>query len=347
MEWNRSYSVKYSCRKVDPISFIDGDEIDILNLSINRSDSYLIESASMDVNEEIGEQYVRIYMTATQDGETTTIPIFTGLTSTPKRDINGNLNTYPVELYSVLKPADDILLQRGWYAPIGLSGISIIKRLLEPCHCPIEVDDESPSLTYPIIAEDGETNLTMINQILYAMDWKMKIFGDGTVHLSPNVLISNTQFDSLTNDIIEPSVSESLDWFSCPNVFRAVYGDYVAVARDDSEDSIFSTVSRGREIWAEDTNAQLSDGESLADYASRMLTESQSAYRSITYTRRFTPDLTVGDIVKINYPKQNLVGFFMITSQSISLGDNPSISEDVVETNAVFDSEYILERVSE
>ena len=137
-------------------------------------------------------------------------------------------------------------------------------------------------------------------------------------------------FNSLDNDVIELSLNVSYDWYSCPNVYRAVSGDTVAVARDDDPDSKFSTVNRGREIWVEDTDCYLNEEETIADYAKRRLKEEQQVSYTMSYKRRFDPDVTVGDIATINYPEQDIFGNFLITSQDIELNYGAKTSEEVI-----------------
>ena len=88
MNWAKGYTSKYVARLVDWASFNDMEEIPIISGSISRDiTSNLLESASIETHQRIDEQWVRIYMIATQNGGSERIPLFTGLASTPARDI--------------------------------------------------------------------------------------------------------------------------------------------------------------------------------------------------------------------------------------------------------------------
>jgi hypothetical protein len=102
-----------------------------------------------------------------------------------------------------------------------------------------------------------------------------------------------------------------------------------ATARDDDPDSIFSTVNRGREVWLQE-DAELAAGESLGEYAYRRLKELQRPARSLSYNRRFQPDVSTNDLVSIIYPKQDIGDVFRVVSQSISLSHGASVSEEVI-----------------
>ena len=135
--------------------------------------------------------------------------------------------------------------------------------------------------------------------------------------------------DSIDYDIIEPKIKVKNDWYSCPNVFRAIEDDLMAVARDDDENSPLSTVSRGREVWKEETNCDLNDGETVAEYAERRLREEQQVAVKLSYSRRYVPEVEPTDVVRLHYPAQNIDYKVMIVSQSIKLDHGSKVSEDV------------------
>ena len=139
-----------------------------------------------------------------------------------------------------------------------------------------------------------------------------------------------TKFDSIENDVIEPSLTVTYDWYSCPNVFRAVYGTDVAIYKDEDTKSLFSIPGRGREVWAEETSCALNDGETLKAYAKRRLEELQKVSTIISYDRRYDPDIYPTDVITLGYPEQEISGNFMVSSQTINLGFNGRTSEEVI-----------------
>ena len=332
MDWSKGFSARYYLTVVDVDTWADTDIIDITNGSVNRSETGLRHSADVTcINYDRGkERWIRIWLDARQGADAYHGPLFTGLACSPGREINGRLETDKLECYSVLKPAEDVLLPRGWYASYGTNGGELLKKLLTECGvpAPVYIQENSPGLSYSVIAESGETYLSMIEYILSAIGWRMTIEGDGSIYISEPAKDLSGSFDNIMNDCVELKINVSNDWFSCPNVFRAVYGDLVAVAVDDSEDSPLSTVNRGREIWMEESNCALNDGESLDSYAKRRLEEEQSIYYQVNYSRRFDPDINVTDLIRLNYPEQDVSGVFYISSQSISLGHGAAVSEE-------------------
>lgn len=332
MDWRRGFSSKYYVSILDRDTWRDLRQIEITGGTIKKEDSDLRESADVDcVNyEDTSEQIIRVWLDARQNGDSIHTPLFTGIATSPERNIEGHRTTNTLQCYSILKIAQDMLLPRGWYAPVGISGGELIRDLLNVIPIDISISENSPGLKSAIIAEDNENRLSMTDKILNAINWRMKIDGYGNIRVEPHNSEPIATFDSLSNDVIEPSLSIKYDWYGVPNVYRAVLDDSYAVARDDNPNSPLSTVSRGREIWLEDPSVYLQEKETLAEYAERMLKKSQQVGTSISYTRRFNPDVYVSDVVRLGYSAQKISGIYRVTSQSITLGYNAKTSEEVI-----------------
>lgn len=338
VDYGSGYSAEYYISFVDIPTWSDMERIEITGGSINRSDSELMQSADIDcVNYSYtDERLIRVWLNISQNGDNGHIPLFTGWGSSPGRNIKGYYETNTLQCYSVLKPAQDILLPPGWYAPVDADSENLIRELLKPTHAPVNFSAVPPKLQSALIAEENETNLSMAEAIAYAVGYQMKIEGDGRIDFTPMPKTVDdfepvASFDSRLNDILEPSLTVTHDWYNCPNVFRAIVDGVSAVARDDDPNSIFSTVSRGREIWAQETSCDLNEDESINEYATRRLKELQKTYRTISYDRRFMPNIYPSDCVELNYPAQDIRGLFLVTSQTITLGYNAKTSEEVTQ----------------
>lgn len=331
MEWNQGFSAAYYAAVVDVNTWRDIERIEITDGSVSRTSSGLRGAADIGcVNYEQGhERWIRIWLIAKQAGETAHTPLFTGLACSPERSINGTLITNAVQLYSVLKPAEDVLLGRGWYAPAGTSGRTLINTLLEVTPAPVVYEDNIPSITENIVAEDNENHLTMVEKILTAINWRLRISGDGTIYVAPKASEESAMYDALENDAVEPEIDVTNDWYSAPNVFRAVSGDAVEVVYDESKNPM-SVPSRGREVWMEESACNFNDGESLYDYARRRLAEEQQTAVRVKYRRRYNPDILPGDLVRLNYPRQAVTGVYLVDSQSIELGHGAATAEEGV-----------------
>ena len=332
MDWSKGFSASYYLAVVDPQSWRDISRIEMTGGKVSKMSTGLRNAADVTCTDfEQGKEYwVRIWMTATQGANSDAVPLFTGIASSASVNMDGNRRVYPVQCYSVLKPAQDVLLQRGWYAPAQTSADVLIRQLLAVCPAPLVIDAGIPYLHSSIVAGNGETHLSMVDRILTAIGWRMVLEGDGTIHVCKRASVVSASFDALENDVIEPRVELTRDWFNCPNVFRAIQEELTAVARDDSEDSFLSTVNRGREIWMEEDGCDFSDGETIGEYALRRLKEEQSVAVVVTYDRRFHPDINVTDLVRLVYPGQGIEGIYTVSSQDIELGYGAKVSEEVI-----------------
>mgnify|MGYP003042273447 CR=1 FL=1 len=221
MKWNKGFSARYFITLVDRVTWRDKEVYPILSGKIDRGIEELMESADIELRKfpKDGECWIRVYMEARQEGESPSkVALFTGLISAPERVINGKVESYAAECYSTLKPAADVLMQRGWYAPVGVEGAVLIKKLLSVGNAPVFYEEYSPSLTKPIVAEDGESNLSMAQKIVKAIGWNIHISGEGIIHICPKSVDIKETFDALENDSIEMKVTDTLDWYSCDDL---------------------------------------------------------------------------------------------------------------------------------
>ena len=329
MIWAKGYKAIYTAYEVDPKTWRDIRELRITKGQIDYAEDNMMQSADFDLTEDINETWVRVYLTAVQGTDIQAVPLFTGLASTPSIDRNGKRTGYKADCFSVLKPAADILTPRGYYIPSSVPAPQAVQKLLKT-PAPVEIQEATtyPTLTSAIIAEDGESNLSLAWKVLHAIGWTMRIDGRGRIYICErnNEVVETLGVDQ---DIVELHVTDTKDLFSVPNVVRCISGDLVAIARDDDPDSPYSTVSRGREVWREESSVVLGDCESLPAYAQRRLAELQAPAREISYTRRFLPTLSVGNIIRLNY--KDLHGVFYIKSQSISTTHGGRTQEVAVE----------------
>ena len=331
INYNNGISAIYYATRVDPKTWADAGEIPIISGTITKNaGSDLVVSADLSVKEEIGaEEWVRVYLVAEQNGAKERVPIFTGIVSSPTRDINGTSETRKLDCYSVLKVSADILLPLGWFAPARTNGGELIKILLSDLPCPVELDEGSPYIISSFVAGDNDSKLSVAQAIAEAINWQIKVNGDGSVRICPKPLTISGTFDNVENDIIETDLSDNRDIFSVPNVLRVTLQGSAATARDDDPDSVYSTVNRGREIWLQES-AKLAAGESLGEYAMRRLKELQNPSRKLSYTRRFQPDVDVNDLVSIVYPRQNIGDVFRVKSQTITLSHGAKVKEESI-----------------
>ena len=333
MDWSKGFSAAYTMQTVDPAPWRDTGVIQITGGTIKRELTGKRESADVDCKGiEIGvERWVRIYLETQQDGASARTALFTGLATSPADEYEGNARSNTLSCYSVLKPCEDVALPLGWYAPQNANGAEVIRQLLSVTPAPVFVESDAPRLSDHIIAESNENHLTMIDKILTAIDWRIQIDGDGTIHVEPKPLEAVASFDPLENDMIETKVKVSADLYSCPNVYRATSGDVTGIARDEDPDSPLSIQNRGREVWKSESGVNLASNESIAQYARRMLKQAQQVKRAASYTRRYMPNVRPSDLIRMGYPAQGLTGVYVVQSQTVALEYGAATDEQILE----------------
>ena len=170
MDWSKGFISGYYGTIVDKETWRDTERFRVAGGSVKRVTGGMRNSADVDVGTYNidGEKLIRVWLEATQNGTSSRIALFTGYATSPTRDINGFVIQHTLECYSVLKPASDILLPRGWYAPVDMNVIRQIRDLLKVTHAPIEIqgDYENITLKSAVVAEQNETNLTMAELLL-------------------------------------------------------------------------------------------------------------------------------------------------------------------------------------
>ena len=336
MDYTKGYTASFYAAFVDPGTWQDGERFELVSGSVNRNDEGLRQSAELTVRAygETTDRWARIFMDCDQEGDRAHVPLFTGLISTPGEEHTDAVKDVRLQMYSPLKAAEDIKLELGAYVPAGTNGAEAVKDLLLTQPAPVRIIGEAPALDEAIIAEQNDDCVTMSGRILEAIGWKLQIAGDGTIVLSereenPRPVLKMSPDE---NDIIEPGFSKERDWFNCPNVLLVSSGAQTYRATDEDPDSPLSIQNRGREIIQIEDNVTLSGGEGIIQYGRRRLKELQQVTETAAYTRRFMPEVNIGDAVLLDYP--DLQGTYIIETQSISLTTNGQTQENAERTTA-------------
>lgn len=333
MDWSKGYSASYYAAIVDPATWRDIGFIRLTGGTIKRVATGLRQSATIACTEQIEgiEQWIRIYLDAKQDSDSVHEALFTGLVSSPKRKVYSKHMTLSPNCYSVLKPVDDVILPRGWYALAGANTEQVIRSVISSTPAPVEIENNIPALSATIVAEEGETRLTILDKILLAVNWRIRIDGKGVIHIAPYSADPVARYDPEEYDIVEAPIDIEEDLYSCPNVYMATAGDMTGIVRDESESSPYSVRNRGREVWSYESGANLAVGETIAEYALRQLKAAQRVKKIVDYDRRFIPRVMPTDVVTLHYPAQGLDGDYMVYQQSLKLGYGCNTAESAEE----------------
>lgn len=330
MNWKQGYTSTFRLYSVNQSTWGEGDEIDgLVSASITKdNDSSLVEDANISLDGDPINGYVRLVMEAKSNTEMARAPLGTFLVTSPKRSINGKMTTIDLECYSVLKPASDKALPPGWYFPEGGDPIAgAFEILSDVLKCPIEPAESDIRTDEPKIAESNETVLSMAKYLLEDTDYFIAIDGRGCVTIQKKSDEVVAVFDTSSNDVLMPELTDESDIFDIPNVLRVSdsSGNYETIYNND-ENSDTSIQNIGWEKWSSE-QLTLDFGETLISKGNERMEELSKTTRKIGYSREFDPDVCVYDKALYLLPQQGIVGTFRIISQSYEIGNGVKVSE--------------------
>lgn len=329
MNWARVYTCKCSVHRVDPRTWADMNELEgVMSFTVKRNcieKVPLLETGSVTVDGGMDSGWYRLSAVVTQ-GSVERHDIATVMVDdvVPTYD-KGVMST--AACYSVLKPADDMRLVVGSYAPKGSDGAQEAARLLRRCTpAPVVVEGGfvlSSNVVFPV----KTTYLAAAWSLLDAGNFCMQIAGDGTITIMPKPTKPSLELGKVTSDILMPEVRPDASTKGVPNRYYAVGGSSVAVAVNDDPTSAVSYQSRGRWVDFVDTSPMLVNGEGLQEYAERKLREMTRAVRKVSYTREYVPNVFPFSVVRGTLPDRGLDGDMVVLSQDIGVSHGIVVQE--------------------
>lgn len=259
---------------------------------------------------DIGNDYLRVYSVHTQGDEIQEVLHGTFICSAPSSEISRKVHRGNLDIYSRLEEVQDSGIKAPLSIPQNTVAVSYATSLVNKLGLPVSADISAARLTTPWNYRAGTSNLEIVNDLLqFAGFASATVDAYGTIgfhaYTDPSSRAPSVIFrDDEPGCIFAPTVRHDLDYFSVPNVFVATMSnletDMVATAINDDPASIYSTVSRGREIVATEELSDIESQQALQDFADRRLTELSSSVESVEVTHRFIP-YQMGDGVLLSY----------------------------------------------
>jgi len=334
-DWQRGYTAGWEVYEVNRDTWADGDRIDgILSVDVNKSctdTSPKLEEGSMDVMaDSFGARWCRIYMTAEQAG-IERHPIATLLFESASSRFDHQARTIKAEGRSVLQPAADVKMTRGSFAAKGTDGAAFAGRLIASCTpAPVTVEG-SFMLGDDVVFDIGSTNLDAAWMLLDAGGWCMQIDGRGEIHIRKKPDQPALELSGANVGLLIPGVDDEFDISEVPNRYIAIDDDNVEIATNEDPESATSYQSRGRWVDELDESPVLIDGEALAVYAQRKLSEKSTVTRTYRYQREYLPDLNLYDLVRATVPENGIEGVLRVRSQDLQCEHGVVVTEAVEE----------------
>lgn len=345
-DWTKSMQQTFEYYIVNPATWKDVRRINnVKSGSITRDLGVeTLGSATFDIEEPLGECYIRVYLITIQNGAKDKYPLGTYLIQTPSSKFDGKNKIVSVDAYTPL------LELKENPPPIGYSVLkdtnimeTAYKITKEQVRAPVVAAACTETLFSDFVANTDDTWMTFLNDLMANAKYTFALDELGRILFSPKQDMASLQpvwtFDDSNSSILYPEINMDYDLYGIPNVVEVIYSSddrcyYSRVVNDDSN-SPTSTVSRGREIIHRVTEPILYGNptdEQVNEYAVRLLRSLSSIEYTVNYSHGYCP-VKIGDCVRLNHSKAGLNGIkAKVISQSIKCEPGCPVSEKAVFT---------------
>ena len=314
VNWADSMEQTFEYYEVDPITWKDKKPLDMVKTcNINRDDDAdTLGSATLDIDNTLGECYVRVYLIINQNGNRFKIVLGTFLVQTPSSSYDGKTRKVSMDAYTPL------LELKENPPPLGfalLKNENIMRQayliVRDNCRAPVVETTSDKTLQDNFVADPNEKWLSYISDLIAQAKYRLHLDEEGKILFAPIQKVDELQpvftFNDDNSSILYPEITMQHDLYGIPNVVEVVCStgvkEYTARVVNDDPNSLTSTVNRGREILYRDTNPNLTGyptEEQIDEYAKLLLEKLSSVEYQITYTHGYCP-VRVGDAVRLNY----------------------------------------------
>lgn len=348
--WAETMQQTFEYYTVDPGTWKDKKKLEnVISSTINRDlEAETLGSLSMEVNDMIGEEYVRIYLITIQNGLTEKFPLGTFLIQTPSYGFDGKVKTISMDAYTPLLELKENKPPLGYSVLEGESIMELAYRLIrELIRAPIYRVEDKEVLFSDFVANTNDTWISFIYDFIANAKYTLGLDELGRVLFLPKQDTAALQpvwtFDDGNSSILSPKIDIRHDLYGIPNVVEVIYSNgknyYYSRVVNDDPNSPTSTINRGREIThrvVNPTSMGNPTNEQIETYANQLLKSLSTLEYKVTYTHGYCP-VRIGDCVRLNYEKANLIGVkAKVISQSISCKPGCQVTETAIFTNKLW-----------
>lgn len=349
-DWLSSMHQTFEFYIVDPITWKDKELINtVVSCSINRdSSAETLGSAAIDMNEAVGECYLRVYLITVQNGVTEKHPLGTFLVQTPRSNFDGKVRDVSMDTYTPLLELKENPTDFGYSLLKGENIMDAAYRIVrEHVRAPVVKTECTEVLFDDFVANTDDTWLTFVSDLIANARYELGLDEMGRILFQPKQDIASLQpvwtYTDDNSSILYPNFSMDHDLYGIPNVVEVIYSSgnayYYARVVNDDPNSPISTVNRGREIIHRVTDPDLvgdATEDQIKEYAEQVLRDLSSLEYTLSYTHGYCP-VRVGDCVLFNYERAGITNIkARVTSQSISCKTGCQVTETAVFTTKLW-----------
>lgn len=349
-DWTASMGVNFEFCEVDPTTWMDKQKLtSILSCSINRDVSNeTIANASFESVESLGEIYIRVYFTPTQNGLKERYPLGTFLVQTPGKSFNGMYTSYSLDAYSPLIELKYDKPPLCYTVKKGVNIMDTAAALFEDhARAPLVPAKDDTILEEDFTAETSETWLSFLSSLIAKADYSFDLDETGTVLMRKDQEIEALQPRyTYTDDdisILYPDIQIDKDLYNVPNKVEVIYSTETAykyaVVTNEDENSPISIPNRGMVVLQREENPDFGGtptDDEIENYANRLLKSSSTLTCTLTYSHMYTP-VRVYDGVRLNYERLGDGAIkAMVTTQKITCDTELKVDETAIFTQRLW-----------
>lgn len=348
--WLETMQQTFEYYTVDSGTWKDKKPINnVIGSTIKRdSETETLGSLTMDINDSLGEEYVRVYLVTIQNGIKEKHPLGTFLIQTPSYAFDGKVKTISMDAYTPLLELKENQPPLGYSILEGQNIMEIAYRLIrENVRAPISRVENNEVLYFDFVANTDDTWITFIYDLIANAKYTLGLDELGRVLFLPKQDTASLQpiwtFDDGNSSILSPKIDIKHDLYGIPNVVEVIYSNgtdcYYSKVVNDDPNSPTSTINRGREITHRVTNpSELGNptDEQIKAYATQLLKNLSTLEYKVTYTHGYCP-VRLGDCVRLNYEKAGIKDVkAKVISQSIKCEPGCPVTETAVFTDRLW-----------
>lgn len=348
--WSETMKQTYEYYIVDPGTWKDKARLrNVKSCTISRdAEVETLGSATIDVVDSLGEEYIRVYLVTEQKNITEKHPLGTFIVQTPTSTFDGRARSVSMDAYTPL------LELKENPPPLGYSILEdenimdkAYQLVREHARAPVVRTECTEKLYYDFVAETSDTWLTFLGDLIANAKYEFALDDLGRILFSPIQDTASLQpvwtYSDDNSSILLPEIIMNHDIYKIPNVVEVIYSNgrdyFSARVVNDDPNSPISTVTRGREIIHRETNPSISGNPSelyIQEYAERLLKQLSSVEYTITYTHGYC-GTRLGDCVRLNYTRAGINDVkAKIISQNIKCESGCQVTEKAVFTNKLW-----------
>lgn len=351
-DWTKSMQQSFEYYIVNPGTWKDEKKIDnVKSCSISwDSETDTLGSATIDVNDNLGECYIRVYLVTIQNRIRERHPLGTFMVQTPSIKFDGKVQSVSMDAYTPLIELKEKKPPFGYSLLEGKNIMEMAYKLTsENVRAPVIKTTAKNELYSNFVSDVDDTWITFLTDLVANADYSFSLDENGRILFAPNQDTASLQpvftFDDSNSSILYNEISMDQDLYGLPNVVEVIYSNganhYYSKVINDDPNSPISIVNRGREIVYRDTNPTIPNvseptKDPLHDYAIRLLRELSSIKCTVSYTHGYC-GVRLKDCVRLNYRRAGITNVkAKIISQSIKCEPGCPVSEKAVFTTKLW-----------